>query len=148
MAKQPTSLLIQAVRESAKGGLKSILSPPTGTYSVYPYPDVSNKTIFNGSLEIYDLPNKVTILDKEVKRLNERLSKKSQQIVRLEEIKIKEFQKNDVYEVNKRIERLEAKIALLESNKKNLPRDIFGEYGWLTPIFWILLALLSGWIYG
>lgn len=82
-------------------------------------------------------------LERKVKNTQEKLAK-------LEAIKVKEFRTKDFYEVNKRIERLERQIALIESslNNKHRLRGIFGEYGWLTPILWIFLALLSGWIYG
>jgi uncharacterized protein YlzI (FlbEa/FlbD family) len=57
------------------------------------------------------LQDKVDLVVHQVYTLEEKLNQ-------LEEIKIKEFAEKDVYEVNKRIKRLERKIALLESNSQ------------------------------
>jgi len=69
-----------------------------------------------------------------------------QRLDQLEKIKIKEFSKNDVYEVNKRIERLQGKIALLQSNS-NLPTVGVNFILVLISINNLFLGLIW-WIYG
>lgn len=48
-----------------------------------------------------------------------RVSDLVEKIEQIEKIKVREFATNDVYEVNKRIERLQGKIALLKSNSNS-----------------------------
>lgn len=55
----------------------------------------------------------------EVSQLTQGINNIAKKIEQLEEDKIVEFKNNDVYEVNKRIERLEAKVALINSNLVN-----------------------------
>jgi GTPase involved in cell partitioning and DNA repair len=61
----------------------------------------------------------------EIRDLKRKLKKTETRLTELETVKIKEFVEKDVYEVNKRIERLERKIALLESSPQKNRQIIF-----------------------
>lgn len=93
--------------------------------------------------KIFELPQKIDDLTKRLDHVNKTLADRIEQV---EKIKFVEFKNNDVYEVNKRIERLERKIALLES-KSNL--SAVGVNFILTLIAINNLFLgLAWWIYG
>lgn len=54
-----------------------------------------------------------------------RVNDTDKKIKQIEKVRIAQFKDNDVYEVNKRIERLEAKVALINSNDSNRIRKFF-----------------------
>jgi hypothetical protein len=57
----------------------------------------------------------------EVRDLKRKLKNVEMRLAKSEAVRIKEFNDNDVYEVNKRIERLESKVEWIISNLVNNP---------------------------
>jgi septal ring factor EnvC (AmiA/AmiB activator) len=66
-------------------------------------------------MEIMRVQSELNRTNHHVVCLEQQIKNLSEKIEQMEDIKISEFKKNDVYEVNKRIERLHREIALLES---------------------------------
>lgn len=70
-------------------------------------------------MDIIRLQEKVNRTNHYISNLEQRVEILAQKIGQIEKDKTVEFRNNDVYEVNKRIERLEAKVALINSNFAN-----------------------------
>ncbi len=87
--------------------------------------------------------HQVYVLQQKIEQINKILVDRIEQV---EKIRFVEFKNNDVYEVNKRIERLERKIALLESNS-NLSAVSVNLILALIAINNLFLGLIW-WIYG
>jgi tetrahydromethanopterin S-methyltransferase subunit G len=70
-------------------------------------------------MDIIHLQSEINQIAHRVYDLGQKLDGLTKEIERIEEDKIIEFKNNDVYEVNKRIERIEAKVALISSSLVN-----------------------------
>jgi hypothetical protein len=96
--------LTNAIRESV--GFQPISTISTGTYiEVDRLPQ----------MEIIRLQGELNHTNHMILMLKEDIDSLTKKVERLEENKIVQFKENDVYEVNKRIERVEAGMALIES---------------------------------
>ncbi len=94
--------LTNAVRNTV--GLHSL---PTGT--LVEVDSLPQMDIIRLREEINRTNHHVYVLGKEIGDLVEKLEQ-------IEKVKIAQFKDNDVYEVNKHIERLEARIAMIDSH--------------------------------
>lgn len=96
--------------ENAAIATRDLYALPTGTtVEVDRLPQMD---IIHLQGEINHIAHRIFDLEQSVVDLTERVEQ-------AEENKIVEFKNNDVYEVNKRIERLEAKVALINSSLTN-----------------------------
>ena len=110
------------------------LSKPTGTPG--DLTDVNRLP----QMDIIHLQSRVNHFSHQLRDLERKLDQ-------YEKIKVREFQTNDVYEVNKRIERLEVKVALLRSNSGDSKNSSVNLVLSLIAINNIFLGL-AWWIYG
>jgi tetrahydromethanopterin S-methyltransferase subunit G len=87
--------------------------------------------------------HQVHVLQQKIEQINKILVDRIEQV---EKIRFVEFKNNDVYEVNKRIERLGRKIALLESNSNSSAVSV----NFILTLIAInnLFLGLAWWIYG
>jgi septal ring factor EnvC (AmiA/AmiB activator) len=86
------------------------ISLPTGTLT---YTDQLPQ------MEIIRLQGELNRANHQINRLEQHIDILDKKIKQIEKVKIAQFKDNDVYEVNKRIERLEAKVTLINSSLVN-----------------------------
>lgn len=116
-------------------------------YDLPPAPDYKPSSMLTGTSSAfgtdYDLPTRVSFLEKSIDQVYQKLNYTNDQVQAIKKIHIKEFKENDVYEVNKRIERLERKIALLQSNQSD---KSWGAIAFLIFLIdSLIVVLLSLW---
>lgn len=76
--------------------------------------------------------------------LSKRIDEVYKRVDRVESIKVKEFKDNDVYEINKQIERLDLKIALLQSNQRG--RTLTNAIFLVMSINSVILGVILWWL--
>lgn len=90
------------------------------TGSLYPLPTGTAVEVDRlPQLDIIRLQSEINHIVHRIFDLEQKFDDLAKKIEQIEKDKIVEFKNNDVYEVNKRIERLEGKVALINSNFVN-----------------------------
>lgn len=86
------------------------------TRDLYPLSTTAVEVDRLPQLDIIRLQSEINHIAHQIFDLEQKLDDLVKKIEQIEEDKIVEFKNNDVYEMNKRIERLEAKVATVSSS--------------------------------